>query len=110
MGVKLLNNSLYSSEKFAENSQNLKKYCMFLNGYIKKYIFDKDKDKNDFNKEFPITGYLHYKYNIFTFPNHFIYQLFLDIQSMFLKITKNVFNFNLRPIIQFLKNIKICHI
>lgn len=71
------------------DTQNLKKYCMFLNGYIKKYFFDKDKDKNDFNKEFPITGYLHYKYNIFTFPNPFIYQLFLDIQSMFLKITKN---------------------
>ena len=26
MGVKLLNNSLYSSEKFSENSQNLEKY------------------------------------------------------------------------------------
>ena len=74
---------------YNNDTQNLKKYCIFLNGYIKKFLFNKDKDKNDFNKEFPITGYLHYKYNIFTFPNQFIHQLFLDIQSMFLKITKN---------------------
>jgi hypothetical protein len=76
------------------DTEELTKYCKFLHGYIKKYISEEEKDKNNFNKEYPITGYLHYKYNIFTFPNDLIYRLYFDIKSMFYKIIQNTENNN----------------